>query len=150
MKALSSIRTEQSSLAKSEYLERLKEFATEYAGPVDGVECINCGECLSVCPVGALTDGTRQEKARTWQHKRVETTCGYCGVGCQLEFNVLNFRELFLCRELVCDGPARSTCNKPKLSLHRKAVDLVHNAIDLVFEFGSCFCRSNSNTRSLA
>ncbi len=57
-------------------------------GPVEGVDCISCGECLSVCPVGALTDGVRQEKVRVWQGKRTETTCGYCGVGCQLELNV--------------------------------------------------------------
>ncbi len=61
-----------------------------YIGPVDGVECISCGECLSVCPVGALTDGVRETKARIWESERVRTTCGYCGVGCQLEFNVLN------------------------------------------------------------
>jgi NADH dehydrogenase/NADH:ubiquinone oxidoreductase subunit G len=61
-----------------------------YIGPVPGVECISCGECLSVCPVGALTDGVLETKARIWESNRVSTTCGYCGVGCQLELNALN------------------------------------------------------------
>ncbi len=61
-----------------------------FIGPVEGVECISCGECLSVCPVGALTDGVSGDKARIWQSKRTRTTCGYCGVGCQLELNTLN------------------------------------------------------------
>jgi NADH dehydrogenase/NADH:ubiquinone oxidoreductase subunit G len=61
-----------------------------YIGPVPGVDCISCGECLSVCPVGALTDGVLEKKARIWQSKRVPTTCGYCGVGCQLELNAQN------------------------------------------------------------
>lgn len=61
-----------------------------YIGPVEGVDCVSCGECLSVCPVGALTDGTRTDKARVWQTNRVRTTCGYCGVGCQFDLNVYN------------------------------------------------------------
>jgi predicted molibdopterin-dependent oxidoreductase YjgC len=60
-----------------------------YIGPVEGVDCISCGECLSVCPVGALTDGST-EKARIWQSTRTPTTCGYCGVGCQFELNGVN------------------------------------------------------------
>lgn len=63
-----------------------------YIGQVEGVECVNCGECLSVCPVGALTDGVKQDKSRVWQAKRTRTTCGYCGVGCQFEFNVSDNR----------------------------------------------------------
>jgi predicted molibdopterin-dependent oxidoreductase YjgC len=61
-----------------------------YIGPVPGVDCISCGECLSVCPVGALTDGVRETKARIWESTRVPTTCGYCGVGCQFEVNARN------------------------------------------------------------
>ena len=61
-----------------------------FIGPVPGVECISCGECLSVCPVGALTDSVLQQKARIWESNRITTTCGYCGVGCQLEINALN------------------------------------------------------------
>lgn len=65
-----------------------------YIGPVEGVDCICCGECLSVCPVGALTDAVIEEKARIWQSKRTTTTCGYCGVGCQFQFNARNNRIL--------------------------------------------------------
>jgi predicted molibdopterin-dependent oxidoreductase YjgC len=40
--------------------------------------------------VGALTDGVNEDKARIWQSNRVPSTCGYCGVGCQLEINAQN------------------------------------------------------------
>jgi predicted molibdopterin-dependent oxidoreductase YjgC len=47
--------------------------------------CISCGECLQVCPVGALTERVSLIKARSWQTRRVLTTCYYCSLGCQLE-----------------------------------------------------------------
>ncbi|RTZ90142.1 MAG: hypothetical protein DSY91_06750, partial [Deltaproteobacteria bacterium] len=53
--------------------------------PVAPERCYSCGECLSVCPVGALTEAVNPFRGRVWQIERQQTTCGQCGVGCQLQ-----------------------------------------------------------------
>jgi predicted molibdopterin-dependent oxidoreductase YjgC len=53
-------------------------------------ECISCGECMSVCPVNALTEVRGRPRGKAWETTRVKTTCTYCGCGCQLELNVHN------------------------------------------------------------
>jgi formate dehydrogenase alpha subunit len=42
-----------------------------------------------MCPVGALTENLSPIKGRTWQLDRIQTTCTFCGCGCQLELNTL-------------------------------------------------------------
>jgi predicted molibdopterin-dependent oxidoreductase YjgC len=51
-------------------------------------ECVFCGECADVCPVGAITFRQARFSGRPWEIKKVRTTCTYCGVGCQMDLNV--------------------------------------------------------------
>jgi len=50
--------------------------------------CVFCGNCVSVCPVGALSEKAMIGKGRRWEIQKVTTTCPYCGVGCQFDLNV--------------------------------------------------------------
>lgn len=50
--------------------------------------CVSCGSCIAVCPVGALTVKNIQGVARPWEVKKVQTTCPYCGCGCNFDLNV--------------------------------------------------------------
>ncbi len=50
--------------------------------------CESCGNCVAICPVGALFDKPSIGWGRAAYQEKVRTTCTYCGVGCQFDFNV--------------------------------------------------------------
>jgi len=56
--------------------------------PYHESECVFCGECVQVCPVGALIEKKSRFQARHWETEKVQTTCPYCGVGCQIQLHV--------------------------------------------------------------
>jgi formate dehydrogenase alpha subunit len=58
--------------------------------PYHESECVFCGSCVSVCPVGALTEKGMVGKGRRWEMEKVTTTCPYCGTGCTFDLNVKN------------------------------------------------------------
>lgn len=47
-------------------------------------DCSHCGNCIEVCPVGALMSVPYRYKARPWDLVKTETICGMCGTGCSL------------------------------------------------------------------
>lgn len=60
-------------------------------------DCVFCGNCVAVCPTGALIDRAeyRLRQEGTWDDAKVDTTstvCSYCGVGCQLDLHVVDNR----------------------------------------------------------
>jgi predicted molibdopterin-dependent oxidoreductase YjgC len=63
--------------------------STEFAVPLPESACVYCGNCIGVCPTGALMFKSEYDmrQAGTWneaQQTRTETICPYCGVGCEL------------------------------------------------------------------
>jgi NADH-quinone oxidoreductase subunit G len=56
--------------------------------PDGSLECENCGNCVEVCPVGALTSVNFRFKARPWDIEDTVTTCTYCSDGCQMRLSV--------------------------------------------------------------
>jgi formate dehydrogenase alpha subunit len=61
---------------------------TAYGVPRSLDNCEFCGQCVSTCPTGALTDRKGRGKGRAPQMKKVKTTCSYCGTGCNFFLNV--------------------------------------------------------------
>ncbi|MBK5255045.1 MAG: (2Fe-2S)-binding protein [Vicinamibacteria bacterium] len=67
--------------------------STEFVVPLTDSACVYCGNCIGVCPTGALMFNTeyRMRKDGTWdesKQKVTSTICPYCGVGCDLELHV--------------------------------------------------------------
>jgi NADH-quinone oxidoreductase subunit G len=50
----------------------------------DRLDCEQCGMCIDVCPVGALTSGSYRYKTRPWEMNHVSTVCTHCGDGCKV------------------------------------------------------------------
>ena len=71
--------------------------ATEFDAPLPDSACVYCGNCIEVCPTGALIPTTEFDLRATggWDESRqtvTRTVCGYCGVGCNLELHVQDNR----------------------------------------------------------
>ena len=67
--------------------------STEFAAPLPDSACVYCGNCIDVCPTGALMFKSEHDMRDegTWDESRqtvTDTICPYCGVGCTLELHV--------------------------------------------------------------
>ncbi len=71
--------------------------STEYAVELPDSACVYCGNCINVCPTGALMFKSEHDMraAGEWREPEQTTTktiCSFCGVGCELELTVQDNR----------------------------------------------------------
>jgi predicted molibdopterin-dependent oxidoreductase YjgC len=67
--------------------------STEFDAPLTDSACVYCGNCIAVCPTGALAFSTEYNMRAegTWEperHTETTTVCPFCGVGCNLTLHV--------------------------------------------------------------
>jgi NADH-quinone oxidoreductase subunit G len=92
----------------------------------DHLDCEECGMCIDICPVGALTSGTYRYKTRPWEMNHVGTICTHCGDGCK---TTLGVRRSDTGTEIVRgDNRDKSGINNDFLCIKgRYAFDFAHN-----------------------
>ena len=63
----------------------------DFDDPMGNSTCVACGECVQVCPTGALVEASlvdEQGLARNLDLTEVKSVCPYCGVGCQITYQI--------------------------------------------------------------
>ena len=53
----------------------------------EALDCTFCGECIAVCPVGALVSSDFQYTTNAWELTQVPAACGHCSAGCQIMYD---------------------------------------------------------------
>lgn len=64
------------------------QVTTAFGEPLTGTDCELCGQCVAVCPTGALTERARRFQGREWELREVETVCPFCGCGCRITLHL--------------------------------------------------------------
>jgi len=65
--------------------------STDFDRPMD---CEFCGQCINICPVGALNDRLFKFKSRVWDLTNVDTICSFCSTGCTITLGIKKDRIL--------------------------------------------------------
>jgi predicted molibdopterin-dependent oxidoreductase YjgC len=85
-------------------------------------ECNNCGQCVGVCPTGALNDLSDVGVLPKNLRQKTTTTCGYCGVGCAIELETEMGRVVAVNPSDVSDANIGNLCVKGRFGM-----DFIHH-----------------------
>jgi formate dehydrogenase major subunit len=103
---------------------RLEKIVFDFDDPMGNSTCVACGECVQACPTGALMEKTLVDEAGVYTNdpeRRVDSVCPYCGVGCQLTYEIKDDRIVAVQGR---DGPS----NQNRLCVKgRFGFDYVHH-----------------------
>jgi formate dehydrogenase major subunit len=78
----------------------------DFDDPMGQSTCVACGECVQACPTGALMPAAYLDESETrvvWPDRKVDSLCPYCGVGCQVTYEVKDEKVVYATGR---DGPA--------------------------------------------
>jgi formate dehydrogenase major subunit len=96
----------------------------DFDDPMGDSTCVSCGECVQACPTGALMPAAYLDDAQVrtvYPDRKVDSLCPYCGVGCQVTYNVVDEKIVYAEGQ---DGPA----NKKRLCVKgRFGFDYIHH-----------------------
>jgi formate dehydrogenase major subunit len=84
----------------------LEKIVFDFDDPMGNSTCVACGECVQACPTGALMPATQVDAAGVFANapdREVHSVCPYCGVGCQITYQIKNDRIVAVDGR---DGPA--------------------------------------------
>jgi formate dehydrogenase major subunit len=84
----------------------LEKIVFDFDDPMGNSTCVACGECVQACPTGALMPATQVDENGVFANapdRTVDSVCPYCGVGCQLTYQIKNDRIVAVEGK---DGPA--------------------------------------------
>lgn len=95
---------------------------TAFGKPRSLKNCEFCGQCVSTCPTGALTDRKGRGLGRAADLKKVRTTCTYCGTGCNFSLNVKDDRVVRVTSDFAAPVNKGNLCIKG-----RYGYDFIHH-----------------------
>jgi formate dehydrogenase major subunit len=103
----------------------LEKIVFDFDDPMGASTCVACGECVQACPTGALMPATQVDEQGVYTNgpdRKVDSVCPYCGVGCQLTYEIKDDRIVAVSGR---DGPS----NQNRLCVKgRFGFDYVHHS----------------------